>query len=183
MAKGKTCLISNCNKILTGDGRICGKHKWRWTKFGSYDLPGYKGTPSKIEEIILPENIVKVCEIHGNLKSDETYHRYHKGKISSYYCKICILSLNIKNKYQGLNSIECYEKLLEEQNGSCAICRKQNTTTRNGKIKRYAIDHCHKTGDVRGLLCQFCNALLGYSKDSVEILESAISYIKKNKQD
>lgn len=181
MAKGDECRISNCKNIITYKGKVCGKHKWRWAKYRSYDLPGYRGVPNILEVNKLPKGIVKICEIHGNLKDEDTYKRYYKGKISTYYCKLCILSLNIKNKFKGLKGLDCYNKLLEKQNGLCAICFKQNTTKRNGKIKRFAIDHDHVTNKVRALLCAFCNALIGYAQDNIEILESAVKYLKKHK--
>jgi len=59
------------------------------------------------------------------------------------------------------------------------MCKGNNTVTRNGKIKRFAIDHDHQTGKVRGLLCGFCNALIGYAKDDISILKSAIKYLTK----
>ena len=42
------------------------------------------------------------------------------------------------------------------------------------------IDHCHKTGKVRGLLCDSCNKALGLFKDNVESLNKAIEYLKNN---
>lgn len=180
MAKGKNCRISNCKNILRGNGTICGKHRWRLKKFNSYDLPNHIGEPNYYIKIEYPIGIISICDKHGNLEKNQVYIRYYKGKESSYYCKECILSINIKNKYKGLNGLDCYEKLLKEQNYVCAICKQKNTTTRNGKIKRYAIDHCHITNKVRGLLCGFCNAALGYYKDSIELHESAIIYLKKH---
>ncbi len=180
MAKGENCKITNCKNIITHKGTVCGTHKWRMSKFNSYDLPGYTGEPNFYEEIKLPEGVVKICEIHGNLTAEEVYNRYYKNNISSRYCKKCILGSNIKRKYEGMNSLKCYENLLKQQNGSCAICFKQNTTTRNGIIKRFAIDHDHQSLKVRGLLCTFCNSLIGYATDDISILESAISYLKKH---
>lgn len=180
MAKNEKCRISNCKNIITYKGTICGTHKWRMNKYNSYDLPSYQGEPNTYVENKLPEGIVKNCEIHGNLNSTEVYNRYYKGHISSQYCKKCMLSLNIKNKYKGMNNLEDYDDMLAKQNNCCAICKDQNTTTRNGKIKRFAIDHCHGTEKVRGLLCSFCNAILGYAKDDISILESAIKYLKSH---
>jgi len=42
------------------------------------------------------------------------------------------------------------------------------------------VDHCHSSGKVRGLLCHHCNTALGKFQDSVEVLSSAIDYLRKN---
>jgi hypothetical protein len=52
-----------------------------------------------------------------------------------------------------------YASLLEEQGGKCGICRKDKA----GKIgQRFAVDHDHATGEIRGLLCIKCNSSLGW---------------------
>lgn len=70
-------------------------------------------------------------------------------------------------------TLEEYHTLSLDQNHVCKIC---------GEIEPYntslAVDHCHTTGEVRGLLCSNCNRALGFMKDSIEILQSAIKYLK-----
>jgi phage-related protein len=75
---------------------------------------------------------------------------------------------------------EEYQQILEAQNGKCAICKKKETFDQTGK--ELAVDHSHKTGEVRGLLCQTCNQALGMLGDSLELLHSAISYLAKSEQ-
>ena len=182
MAKDDVCLISNCKNKITYKGKICGTHRWRMKKFKSYDLPSYSGIPNYLIKPKLPSNIVKMCEKHGELKIEDCYLRYYKGNISTYYCKKCALGKNIERKYKGMKGIECYDKLLKQQNNVCAICKMPNLTKRNGKIKRLAIDHMHnKHKKIRGLLCQHCNLGIGSFRDSIEILENAIEYLKKHK--
>jgi len=74
-------------------------------------------------------------------------------------------------------TVEDYAKMLEKQNGVCAICGKPETHVKNGKIAMLAVDHCHSGGHVRGLLCVNCNLGLGYFKDDAGRLESAIRYL------
>ena len=90
-ATGKICSISNCNTRVWKNGTICAKHRWRKKKNKSYDLPDYIGEPNLPIINILPEGIVKLCRVHGELKIEDCYLRYYFGKISSYYCKKCIL--------------------------------------------------------------------------------------------
>ena len=78
--------------------------------------------------------------------------------------------------------IDSYNKMLFEQNNVCAICHDPETrkSRTKGDICRLAIDHCHKTGKIRGLLCHACNIVLGKAKDSIDLLKSAIIYLEKH---
>lgn len=73
-----------------------------------------------------------------------------------------------------------YEKLLIEQNYLCKICKNpEKIMSRNrDRTKSLCVDHCHVTKKIRGLLCHMCNTSLGGFKDSIELLESAINYLK-----
>ena len=68
-----------------------------------------------------------------------------------------------------------YHRMFEAQNGLCAICRTADT----GRFKVFAIDHCHRTDAVRGLLCDKCNRGLGMFNDSIAMLEQAIAYLQQ----
>jgi hypothetical protein len=67
-----------------------------------------------------------------------------------------------------------YDALLLAQNGVCAICDKECKSGR-----RLAVDHCHSTGKVRGLLCIKCNNALGKVDDSPRILRRMIDYLER----
>lgn len=82
--------------------------------------------------------------------------------------------LYFKNKYNL--SIDDYEKIVMSQNFACLICGRHQDELE----QKLFVDHDHETGRVRGLLCSSCNSLLGYSKDNISILESAIEYLVKN---
>jgi hypothetical protein len=73
-------------------------------------------------------------------------------------------------------TLEDKKKILADQNGACGICKKPlEMTGRDSNV-----DHCHNSGKVRGVLCRLCNVALGQFKDSIEILQSAIDYLKKH---
>lgn len=74
-------------------------------------------------------------------------------------------------------SAEEYEEMLEEQDGECAICHNFCSSGR-----RLAVDHCHSTGKVRGLLCGNCNTGLGKFEDSIERLQRAIEYLQQSRE-
>ncbi len=70
-------------------------------------------------------------------------------------------------------SQEQYDSMFENQKGCCAICNQTLDQSKNT-----CVDHCHKTGKVRGLLCANCNFGIGHLKDSIPLIESAIQYLK-----
>lgn len=71
-----------------------------------------------------------------------------------------------------------YDKMNKEQHGVCKICGQPETSRRSGKLKRLSIDHCHKTGRVRALLCQGCNSTIGHAKENATVLERAAKYLR-----
>ena len=87
--------------------------------------------------------------------------------------------INYRKKYElkrDFNlSVDEYESMLNLQNNVCAIC----FGTSNGK--RLAVDHDHKTGKIRGLLCDRCNTTLGRFDDDIKYFESMINYLLRSK--
>jgi hypothetical protein len=80
-----------------------------------------------------------------------------------------------KNQY-GI-SMEDYERMLAAQGGGCAIC---GATVPSSRTKFFAVDHCHATGVVRGLLCTKCNRGLGLFNDDTDRLSAAVRYLEGN---
>ena len=72
-----------------------------------------------------------------------------------------------------------YFELIKEQENLCAICGKpEHCLTKTGDVKPLSVDHNHTTGEVRMLLCNDCNALLGFCKEDAKILEAALRYLE-----
>jgi hypothetical protein len=67
-----------------------------------------------------------------------------------------------------------FDRLLESQGGRCAICRAL------GGKRAFHVDHDHRSGRVRGILCHHCNLLLGNAKDDMETLKAAASYLARH---
>jgi len=97
---------------------------------------------------------------------------FHRNRLSTSglhtWCKVCSNLQAVIRNY-GL-SPEDYQQLRNEQDDQCAICGDFFVSTPH-------VDHCHTTGEVRGLLCRSCNSLLGHAKDSPNILKKAIRYL------
>jgi hypothetical protein len=80
-------------------------------------------------------------------------------------------------RYYGIDLAK-YQEMLLAQNGVCGICKKPETSVVNGKIKPLAVDHCHNSEKIRGLLCARCNQAIGLLNEDVNILSSAIEYLR-----
>jgi hypothetical protein len=74
-------------------------------------------------------------------------------------------------------TLESFENLFSKQEGKCAIC---GDLLLRSKKRGVCVDHCHATGEVRGLLCWSCNIGLGHFHDDPVRLEGAVLYLKKN---
>lgn len=89
-------------------------------------------------------------------------------------CKACSSMAAHARRVQDNYGItpERYAEILKQQGGKCAVCRNTPRTI------RFAVDHDHKTGEVRGILCKRCNHdLLGGGHDDIAILWRAVEYL------
>lgn len=109
----------------------------------------------------------KNCMQKSYAENQNRYYHNNKEKISK-------KAKWYRHKYELNFSKEDYYKLLLKQHGVCAICKGNN-----GRKKFFYIDHNHKTGAVRGLLCQRCNTGLGFMRDSIFICRSAADYLEE----
>lgn len=85
---------------------------------------------------------------------------------------------NLQRNY-GI-SLGDYQDMWETQNGLCKICKNPETATYKGTLKFLVVDHCHTSGEIRGLLCNNCNRAIGMLKDNPEVLRNAASYLEGN---
>lgn len=120
-----------------------------------------------------PRSICKACcaekqrkIYHQNPEQHRNYTRKRRAKYEGIHKRIANL------KTFGL-TIDDYEYMLKMQNNQCAICG----TTKCDSGRRLAVDHCHVTGRVRGLLCRRCNQTIGKFNDSFFLLQQAADYV------
>lgn len=87
---------------------------------------------------------------------------------------------HLKKKYNI--TPELYDKMLKNQNGLCLICQKPETFIEpkgtSNELRRLCVDHDHKTGKIRGLLCSRCNKSIGQMEDSPSLLRIAAKYLE-----
>ena len=83
-----------------------------------------------------------------------------------------------KQQTYGLSQ-EAYDAMLKAQGGRCAICGTDEVGSKSKNHQGFFVDHCHDTGEVRGLLCHPCNVGLGNFHDNIGKLEAAIRYLSE----
>lgn len=158
----------------------------------------------KICEVCTEEKPLNKFESYYNKNLDKTYYRNkckkcinserrarREGKVEAPQRRLtptkkCISGVKDRFKRQarfsGLEfnyefiSLEWYTLQLHIQNGKCPIC--ERTPEEVGR--RLVVDHCHKTGRVRGLLCHNCNTLIGGFKEDINAMLRAIQYLTKD---
>lgn len=130
----------------------------------------------------------KICSY---CKQEKQFDLFYKNKSKpdglGNICKSCALISRRKSKSGGKTklmrsfklTLDQYDNISTAQNGTCAICSNPETSKYKGTTRYLAVDHCHKTGIVRGLLCFSCNIALGKFKDNINNLTKAIAYLKK----
>lgn len=74
-------------------------------------------------------------------------------------------------------TLEAYDEMLARQGGVCALCGEPERGLSRGVVKLLAVDHCHKTGLVRGLLCSACNLSVGRIEAAPRFLERINGYL------
>ena len=97
------------------------------------------------------------------------------------YCRDCQNELRVERKF-GV-SYKQYKEILDFQGGCCANPGCKTKQPGAPGRKRFYIDHCHKTGKIRGLLCHSCNLALGHLQDKVEKLTGLIEYLNDQSTD
>ena len=86
----------------------------------------------------------------------------------------------LKKKY-GMSELD-YDTMLAAQNMGCAICGSLEPNGRVGLCGPvFHVDHCHKSGQIRGLLCHYCNVGLGHFGDDILTLARAITYVERSR--
>jgi hypothetical protein len=149
------------------------------------------------------ETGIKWCPTCKSEKPLQEYSIVKKGKRAGHpagSCKKCRSELHSRRvrkdptiyeriewpsklkKYYGI-SVTDYENMLSAQGGKCAICRSSDSSSRGYKRSlnaKFAVDHCHKTKKVRGLLCTKCNRALGMLDDNVESVLRMAEYLRVN---
>lgn len=154
--KPPECAEDGCCEPVKAKG-LCKRHYQRLLRHGHTRYRDRKTSPKPCA--------VPVC---GN-------HSYARGLCHAHYLK--------QRKWArfGVDAAK-YQGMLQDQKGCCAICKQPESHKdgQSGKPKDLAVDHDHKTGAVRALLCSSCNTALGLFNDDPALLSAAKAYLVKH---
>jgi hypothetical protein len=131
------------------------------------------------------------CRVCHKTKTIEEFKKDSSRRIGyARICKSCHSPISNKpdrkktnkRKYKYNITTQQYEQMLANQNGMCAICRnpEPRTDPHTGIRRALAVDHDHKTGKIRDLLCSSCNLALGLLQDDPIRIQEMLSYLQKH---
>lgn len=138
----------------------------------------YSSRPRKDCSSACRYQIYKLKNLDAELKRKRDWY-YSEWKKNSSKLRIINRRSRLKSQY-GI-SLEKYMEMLAEQKGTCAICKKEESQKSNkrGVTDSLRVDHCHRTGKIRGLLCSKCNFGIAQFNDDPVLLKRAIRYLEK----
>ena len=119
-------------------------------------------------------SICRQCDLKADKRTPEQERKRVREYRKKNPDKLYISNRRTKLKRAYGLTLEDYELILKEQKGVCLICKSPPSK------KMLAVDHCHNTGKVRGLLCSKCNTALGLVTDSKDILNKMIIYLERH---
>lgn len=177
----KICL--NCGKNFTprnSDPRIkfCSNDcQLEYRRKTSYMQTYYRANETKWKNV-QAQNEYKMAKNKARrdkYSQDDEFRNNHKKSVKDYYLSHPEIRFNQRMKQLGITSNDYFD-MLKSQNYKCAIC---DSEIGDKAGNRLYVDHNHKTGKVRGLLCMNCNFAIGQFQDDVNLLKRAIEYLEK----
>ena len=121
--------------------------------------------------------MVKECSKCGEIEEHNVGQTQCKKCYGKWYLTYQNRKRDLHYKKKFGISLKEYDALLNEQEGKCACCGKSGE---EGRYKNMAVDHCHKTGKIRGILCSKCNRAAGLIGDTSEGALKLYNYLKEN---
>jgi hypothetical protein len=127
--------------------------------------------------------------MRASVEASKAYAReYQKRDYVKAKARIRNSAIRSKDRNGHLDRVMCwkfglrpgeYAKMLALQGGLCAICHLIPDEVQNTAGRRLAVDHCHQSGRIRGLLCDRCNRGIGQLHENPEILRRAAGYLEE----
>ena len=192
--KTKVCIKCHHRKSVENDfpkltgrsqGNTCNKCRTEYKKQWNREHPE-QARASRAKTLSRPETLErkrvharqwhrknrKLCTQRTREWREQNRERYNQNR-REWNAKNSEKLLDRKLRKEYGITVEDYKQMLLQQQGVCAICHRPPVPH-----KRLAVDHDHKTGQVRGLLCAPCNNALGLFQESIEVVGRALTYLE-----
>ena len=166
---GVTCAVDGCDLPVESKGQ-CAKHADRRRYYEQKERSGWvdkrlrwKGVTCSADDCTHPARARGLCTSH-----------YTKSRWDAGYgrpTKEAQRRGHLRHRY-GID-VEDYERLLAEQDGVCAICKRAPTPENTRRKGVLFVDHCHDSRAIRGLLCNDCNLIIGHGATTERLLAAA----------
>lgn len=152
------------------------------------------GGSHRMDRIIPQKPSVKQCSACQIIKTLEEFYLLGKqGGKQRGYQHICIACAKLKSQRLYRKTYlprvyriteEEYERMWQAQDGRCAIChcKEEDAQEPGSRYMKFSVDHNHKTGQVRELLCHACNHALGCMQEDPERIKALLRYAEKWKK-
>ncbi len=202
--KRRPCSIEGCESSVFARG-WCQKHYNRWRDKGTTDdIRQNQRGACTVEGCLNPHAALGLCRLHWDRQQRKTRRAARIANRAERHCLSCEQPLRPEQRDDTLFcSRKCKEaetvasgraadagrrhyylsqygmtreEALERFGSTCNICGSAGGTGRHGNLH---IDHCHATGQVRGILCNACNLAIGKFKDDPALLRLAAEYIER----
>lgn len=173
MSAPKSCKVATCDRPKRKGKHFC---DWHWLARQSSDVQAAEAR-RRVQASPLVSHLPRVPK--SEWPPGERWCAGCQSFVPLFYCsgsrcRACANSAAHAarlEKIYGIDAVE-YDRIFRVQGGRCAICKNRPASI------RFAVDHDHKTDEVRGILCKRCNHdLLGGSHDSIDLLWAALVYL------
>lgn len=140
------------------------------------DIPLSKTSELKVCRLCGKEKLLKDFPLKPNKynpqyrdkRCKQCYKEYNRKYQGRYYTTERARAQRLWSKFRLRP--DDWEKLFNSQNRECAICGVK-------EAKKFVVDHCHKSGKIRGILCSKCNTMIAFLGDNAESIENRIESI------
>lgn len=177
------CSVEDCVEFVNGQG-LCSVHLYRMKKYGTTDKPARTPRPNAGRKPVTVVDGKKPCPRCDRVLPVDCFTKNKKNASGlASWCRECVAAqrkadykrepdrhAHYQRKHRYGLTRQQFDEFVDAHGGLCAICG-------DVPLKPH-IDHDHKTGELRGLLCGPCNQGLGMFKDSTERLAKAIAYLQ-----
>jgi hypothetical protein len=154
----------------------CGTERALWSTSLYSNTSGSCGCRNRVA---VRDGMKKCAGCKAELPTADFYETASTSSGLTPHCRSCVAKKGRRQRLRSKYNISEgeYDRMRDACGGRCEICGASESESHWGIL---AVDHCHSTGKVRGLLCTACNTTIGRMRDDAELLRKAADYLERN---